>query len=139
MDRDEMITKLSKLDDEWTRMLEERRAHEPDWDPLEKVLPFEWCGAFMFMGYSGDVRLYKHGFTRRYLNLDAAGKPYRWTGRRYVPTSLEGALEHAFDGLEDMGETRTSVYDDEAIRRRYEALAQAGWKVVSLGPVESPS
>jgi hypothetical protein len=123
---------VEALQEEWQRILREHRADEPDWDPLEKVLPLEWCGGFMFMGYVGEIRLYKHGFTRHYLNLDPECRAYRYTGSTYVRSSLEEAIENVFEGLELMAETRSSVYDDEAIRRKYEALAKAGWTVVSL-------
>jgi hypothetical protein len=76
------------------------------------------------------------GFTRYYLNLDADGNAYRYTGSCYVPTSLDAAIEHVFDGLEEMGETRSSVWDHRALRRRYEALSRAGWTVVGLGGAE---
>jgi hypothetical protein len=128
---------VQALQEGWSDILKEARAHEPDWTPLEKVLPLKWCGGFMFMGYSGDIRLYKHGFTRNYLNLDAEGKTFRYTVRGYVPTSFEAAIEHVFDGLEETGETRSSVYDDAAVRRKHEALKEAGWTVLSLSPDES--
>ena len=121
----------------WADILKKARAHEPDWAPLEKVLPLKWCGGFMFMGYSGEIRLYKHGFTRNYLNLDPEGKPFRYTSRGYVPTSFEAAIEHVFEGLEELGETRSSVYDDAAVGRKHEAMKEAGWSVLSLSPDES--
>lgn len=139
MDREELIGKVAGLKDEWARMLKEHRADEPDWEPLEKVLPLKWCAGFMFMGYSGNIRLYKHGFTRHYLNLDPQGNAYNWTGNRYVPMPLKDAIEQVFEGLNEIGESRSSVYDDKAIRRRHEALAKAGWKVVSLDPYDKSS
>jgi hypothetical protein len=134
MDREEITAKLGRMEKEWGRILEEHRAHDLDWEPLEKALPLKWCAGFMFMGYSGEIRLYKHGFTRHYLNLDPKGNAYRWTGEGYVRMPLKEAIKQVFAGLEKMGETRASVYDDNAIRRRYEALAQAGWNVVQLRP-----
>ncbi len=117
--------------------MRERRADEVDWAPREKVLPLEWCAGFMFMGYWGDVRLYKHGFTRYYLNLDSKCRAYAYIGERYVRSNLESAIESVFEGLEEMSETRASAFDDGAIRRRHAALAEAGWTVVSLGLEES--
>jgi len=117
--------------------LTEFNADEDDWAPLEKVLPLEWCAGFMFMGCWGDIRLYKHGFTRYYLNLDSKSRAYAYVGERYVRTNLECAIERVFEGIEEMGETRSSAFDDDAIRRRHAALAEAGWTVVSLGHVES--
>jgi hypothetical protein len=54
------------------------------------------------------------GFTRNYLSLDPPGKSFRYTSRGYVPTSFESAIEHVFEGLEELGETRSSVYNDAA-------------------------
>ena len=80
---------------------------EPDWAPLENAIPYEWCGGFMFMGYVDDIRLYKHIHTRHYLNLDSKGWTYRYTGGGYVRTSFEAAIEHVFDGLAELGVTRS--------------------------------
>jgi hypothetical protein len=40
----------------------------PDWRSLENAIPTEYCESFMFMGKVGDIVLYKHRLTRRYLN-----------------------------------------------------------------------
>jgi hypothetical protein len=45
-----------------------------DWAPLEHMLGPKLCEHFMFMGRSGELYLYKHVETRRYLNLDAEGR-----------------------------------------------------------------
>jgi len=52
----------------------------PEWAPLEQVLGPRLCECFMFMGRSGELYLYKHIDTRRYLNLDAEGRCFRYTG-----------------------------------------------------------
>ena len=44
---------------------------EPDWHPLEAVLSRRACEDFIYMGHVGDLVLYKHRDTRRYLNIDA--------------------------------------------------------------------
>lgn len=85
--------------------------HEPDWAPLERTLPAAHCAAFMWMGWAvrpdgPPIARYKHGVTRRYLNLDEGGVAYRyvaapdpaWCGS-YVRTPLELALEDAFNGI----------------------------------------
>jgi tryptophan-rich sensory protein len=61
MDREEMVEKLQDVAKQWAELLRAHGAHEPDWGPLKKVLPLKWCAGFMFMGYSGHVRMYKHG------------------------------------------------------------------------------
>ena len=85
--------------------------HEPDWAPLERALPVTDCAAFMWMGWAvrpdgPPIARYKHGVTRRYLNLDEGGVAYRyvaapdpaWCGS-YVRTPLELALEDALNGI----------------------------------------
>lgn len=67
-----------------------------DWAPLEQMLGPELCESFMFMGRSGEIYLYKHIDTRRYLNLDAEGQCFRYTGNKYEPEERAKAVAHAF-------------------------------------------
>jgi hypothetical protein len=67
-----------------------------DWAPLEQVLGPKLCQCFMFMGRSGEFYLYKHIDTRRYLNLDAEGRCFRYTGNGYEPQELQRAIAHVF-------------------------------------------
>ena len=67
-----------------------------DWAPLERVLGPQPCECFMFMGRSGELYLYKHVDTRRYLNLDAEGRCFRYTGNEYAPEELRKAIAHVF-------------------------------------------
>ena len=67
-----------------------------DWAPLEQVLGPKLCEHFMFMGRSGELYLYKHIDTRRYLNLDAEGRCFRYTGNGYDPEELRRAIAHVF-------------------------------------------
>ena len=67
-----------------------------DWAPLERVLGPQLCECFMFMGRSGELYLYKHVDTRRYLNLDAEGRCFRYTGNEYAPEELRKAITHVF-------------------------------------------
>ena len=67
-----------------------------DWAPLEQVLGPKLCEHFMFMGRFGELYLYKHIDTRRYLNLDAEGRCFRYTGNGYQPEELPKAIAHAF-------------------------------------------
>lgn len=113
---------------------------EPDWTPLEAVLPLEHCAGFMFMGYATAgrgtrIRLYKHGITRRYLMLDERCRPYTYTERgEYVawPYGLESAIDRAFEGIEQLDATRSTAYDDVYIAERDAALAAAGWRVITM-------
>lgn len=68
---------------------------KPVWGPLEATVGSH-CEEFMFMGRVGTVFLYKHIWTRHYLNLDHDGQAYRFTGEGYVPMPLEEAFEHVF-------------------------------------------
>ena len=67
-----------------------------DWAPLEQVLGPKLCEHFMFIGRSGELYLYKHIDTRRYLNLDPEGKCFRYMGNGYEPEELRRAIAHVF-------------------------------------------
>lgn len=114
----------------------------PNWEPLEATLPREWLGAFMWMGRvrqdAADIQMYKHGITRSYLNLDLDGNAYAYNAstRRYQLISRQQAIDTVFDGLEESGWTRETVYDDEFIAAKHKALQKAGWTVLSMNPTE---
>ena len=84
----------------------------------------------MWMGLAtGGIRLYKHGLTRRYLNLclDPGGEVLasRYTGKGYVRMPLAEAIEAAFAGIEELAgvyrsDPRATPYDHEyrALRDR---------------------
>ncbi len=136
--RDEMVLRISRILDAWA---EENLGGDPDWGPLERAIPRRWCGGFMWMGRTWDcgvvIELYKHGITRRYLNLDRFGNAYRYTGEGYKLTAMEEALDHVFEGLEAMGYDRETDYDEEFIRRKHEALRKAGWTVISTAQLDT--
>ena len=68
---------------------------EPNWVPLERNLTRQECAAFMYMGRAGDIELYKHRETRRYLNIRLDGRSfYRYLGGRYVEVTRSEALDH---------------------------------------------
>ncbi len=67
-----------------------------EWVPLEQILGLILCERFMFMGRAGDLYLYKHIDTRRYLNLGADGQCFRYTENGYVPEEREKAITHVF-------------------------------------------
>ena len=67
-----------------------------EWAPLEQMLGPKLCESFMYMGRSGELYLYKHIETRRYLNLSAEGRCFRYTGNGYEPEELRKAIAHAF-------------------------------------------
>lgn len=134
LDKHEKILALSQMLDQWA---EENLGDSPDWRPLETALPLEWCGGFMWMNrvVSGGVviELYKHGITRRYLNIDTEGRAYEWTGEGYEPMNLEEAIEHVFEKFEGTGWDRVTKYDDVFKAERYQMLRKAGWTVITTG------
>jgi hypothetical protein len=138
LEKHEKILALSKLLDQWA---EENLGTDPDWGPLESVLPEEWWGGFMWMNRAVDtgivIELYKHGITRRYLNLDPEGSAYRWTGSEYVAVAVSDAIEHVFEDLEAMGWDRTTKYDDEFKAERYPGYREAGVTVINTAQLVS--
>jgi hypothetical protein len=47
------------------------------------------------MGSTGEIELYKHRFTRRYLNIGRSSQEfYRYLNGEYVEISRTAALEH---------------------------------------------
>ena len=75
---------------------QENSAVRPEWGPLEAVLSPDLCGDFMFMGKVNGICLYKHRWTRRYLNLDAQLQAWRYDGPHYSAIPIGTALTHAF-------------------------------------------
>lgn len=67
-----------------------------DWAPLEQMLGPDLCERFMYMGRFETIYLYKHIDTRRYLNLDAEGRCFRYTGNGYEPQERVIAVAHVF-------------------------------------------
>jgi hypothetical protein len=70
---------------------------EPNWEPLERVLPLHQCSDFMYMGRAGEIELYKHHMTRRYLNIGRDAQTfYQYVEGRYVEVSRTTALDHVY-------------------------------------------
>lgn len=128
------VLEISRLVDQWA---EDNLGGIPDWTSLERVLPLRWCGGFMWMQrIESDgltIELYKHGITRRYLNLDRDCGAHRFSGEGYVSISLEGAIDWVFEGIEEMGWSRETNYAQEFVARKNRALSEAGWTVITTG------
>jgi hypothetical protein len=64
----------------------------------------------MFMGYADGIRLYKHGFTRHYLNVDPEGHTYWYDDHldSYFRVAKELAIYYAFEGLQETGAKRST-------------------------------
>ena len=72
----------------------------------------------MFMGRTSSTNLYKHGISRRYLNLGDDGRAYRYVERgRFEEIPFEAALAWVAEPLAEMGETLETPYDEESTRR----------------------
>ena len=133
----EKVLAISRIVDE---VADEYLDGEPDWDPLHAVLPTEWCDGFMWMFRTeqGDavIEHFKHGITRQYLNLDQANRAYRYTGNDYVQIPVVEAVDLVFDGIEEMGWTRETRYDEEFVAAKHRLFRDAGFTVISTA---SPS
>ena len=69
---------------------------EPNWAPLESVLSPSECEDYMYMGQAGPIVLYKHRWTRRYLNIGLDGQTfYRYYFGGYEEIGRIEALEIA--------------------------------------------
>jgi hypothetical protein len=136
VEAEEFAKRLESAAEEMSRVMKRFGADRPDWGPLEQVLPFDHCAGFMFMGYSGEIRLYKHGFTRHYLNVDPKGNTY-WYNERlgsYYRIAKELAIEYVFEGVEETGAKRSTSYDAKARRKKEKALKDAGWTMIRATP-----
>lgn len=68
---------------------------EPNWAPLKAVVPAAELEFFMFMGSVGEIELYKHTLTRRYLNISRDARTfYQYIDGGYVEVTREAALYH---------------------------------------------
>jgi hypothetical protein len=68
---------------------------EPNWAPLEHVLTLNDCMNYMYMGRAGDIELYKHRDTRRYLNIGCGGdRFYHYFDGTYIEITQSAGLEH---------------------------------------------
>ena len=68
---------------------------EPNWAPLERAVPATELENFMYMGCAGEIELYKHRITRRYLNIGRNSQRfYRYLNGEYAEISQAAALKH---------------------------------------------
>jgi len=68
---------------------------EPNWAPLVAVIPPAERANFMYMGRAGEIELYKHRLTRRYLNIARDAQSfYQYLEGGYVEITREAALDH---------------------------------------------
>lgn len=131
-DEHELILTASRIADQ---VADEFLGGEPDWDPLHNVLPMAWCDGFMWM-YRVDedgaiIEMYKHGITRHYLMLDQYNRAYRYDGTGHVQIPVALAVERVFEGLEEMGYSRETRYDEEFVAEKHRKLREAGYTVIT--------
>jgi len=130
----EEILAISRAVDQWA---DENLGDDPDWDPLHVVLPLDWCDGFMWMFRVEEddavIEMYKHGITRRYLMLDQFNRAYFYTGDGHARIPVAVAVEHVFDGIEEMGWTRETAYNEEFVAEKHRQLREAGWTVITTG------
>ena len=133
--RERFIEKVeTELKPLWEQHLRAQGANEPDWEPLHKVLPIRWCDGFCFMGYQGEIRIYKQGFTRKCLYIDPAGCTYEPDSHTFRRIPVEFAIENVFDGIEEFGFTRTTPYNKKnAAKRRKKIEKETGYKILTFG------
>jgi len=106
---------------------------QANWKPLEERLGPTRCVGFMYMGRTNGINLYKHGLSRRYLNLSDDGRAFRHLDRgRFEEVLFSEALAWVAEPLAAMGETLESAYDDEYRARRSAALRAAGIQELRL-------
>ena len=68
-----------------------------NWRPLEMLLSALECEDYMHMGRAGDIELYKHRWTRRYLNISSEGRCfYRLAGGTFTETAKDEAIRRVF-------------------------------------------
>jgi hypothetical protein len=130
----EEILAISRIVD---RVAEEYLGDEPDWEPLHVVLPLEWCAGFMWMFRVEEedavIEMYEHGITRRYLMLHQHNRAYRYSGEGHVRIPVAAAVEAVFEGIEEMGWSRETIYDEEFVAEKHRKLREAGWTVITTG------
>lgn len=130
------------------------------WVPLEATLPIEECAGFMYMGATEAriydplgprdadcnpiieqrqlIFLYKHGITRRYLNVGDDLNTYVYKPSMcqvgdpvYQAVKIDRAIHEAFEGIEGFFRaSRTTPYGPEYIAERNARLIAAGYRVV---------
>ena len=121
---------------------------EPVWAPLEAILPYDWCGGFMFMeGREARVMQdnyakrpiwsYKHGITRQYLHIGDDLGTYTYRADMceigdplYMRVNTNFSIERIEMMLAEMGETMTTKFDHDFKAERNRRLIAAGYAVI---------
>jgi hypothetical protein len=116
---------------------------EPDWDPLERFLPDQLWGGFMWMHAlrledGRAVQAYKHSATRRYLLLDENADSYENLDHgRFRRMRHSDAIEQVFDS-HWLLDAATDA-DRNALREAFAAAWERGNGDVAAGAHILPS
>ena len=87
----------------------------------------------MFMGRVNGINHYKHGISRRYLFLDDAGRAFEATKpNEFQEIPMDEALARVEAPLMEMGESLETPYDSAYVRRKEEALHEAGIELLRI-------
>lgn len=72
----------------------DQTRYDPDWTPLVSLVGSCNAEKFMYIGTRGDIRLYKHIISRRYLNVDNNNTTWRYDSQAdtYVPVDNDSAI-----------------------------------------------
>lgn len=98
MNLDDLAAKLDVIEISIEKLKRHVGVYEADWEPLINFLVSD----FMSMGCHDGFHLYKHRYTRRYLQLDSDGNTYWFNKDHYEPLPIEEAIALAFDGLNEL-------------------------------------
>lgn len=103
---------------------------DPEWGPLERFLPLELCGPFMWMDAwtledGRRLEAYKHSCTRRYLHLDENGDAWEYLDAgRFRRKRHDEAIEQVFDTWWVL--THSTDAEREALKAAFEAAHERG-------------
>ena len=90
---------------------------KPNWKPLEHLAETTCqisCGDFMWMGSFSDIQLYKQIDTRQYINIDAEGFCWKYSGDNYKRISQDLALSYVV--FDESGWVDKSKIDSKEVR-----------------------
>jgi hypothetical protein len=63
--------------------------------------------------------------------IDQRNRAYRYDGKGHLQVPVAVAIDRVFEGLEEMGWTRETRYDEEFVAEKHRKLRAAGYTVVT--------
>ncbi|OSA95768.1 UNVERIFIED_ORG: hypothetical protein B2H93_04920 [Clostridium botulinum] len=64
------------------------------WINMETYIPEIYWEDLMYMGEVNGISLYKHYFTRNYINVDSKGCFYEYCNNKYILINKDNAINH---------------------------------------------